>query len=81
MDIKRCTDDNLDIDFHYCPLVKAWQKQGLSDEEIQLLCDHAMCGDRGIAESFGCELDLPATIARGDDTCQIRFVRREKKES
>ena len=21
-----------------------------------------MCGDRGIAESFGCELDLPATI-------------------
>ena len=78
MDIKRCTDDNLDIDFHYCPLVKAWQKQGCSDEEIQLLCDHAMCGDRGIAESFGCELDLPATIARGDDACQIRFVRRKK---
>ena len=81
MDILRCDDDHLDIDFHYCPLVKAWQKQGLSDEEIQLLCDHAMCGDRGIAESFGCELDLPATIARGDDTCQIRFVRREKKEN
>ena len=78
MDVKRCTDDNLDIDFHYCPLVKAWQKQGCSDEEIQLLCDHAMCGDRGIAESFGCELDLPATIARGDDVCKIRFVRREK---
>ena len=28
MDIKQCTDDNLDIDFHYCPLVKAWQKAG-----------------------------------------------------
>ena len=78
MKILRCTDDNLDIDFHYCPLVKAWQKQGCSDEEIQLLCDHAMCGDRGIAESFGCELDLPATIARGDDVCKIRFVRRKK---
>ena len=24
---------------------------------------------------------LPATIARGDDSCQIRFVRREKKEN
>ena len=24
MDVKNCTDDNLDIDFHYCPLVKAW---------------------------------------------------------
>jgi len=76
MKILRCTDDNLDIDFHYCPLVKAWQKQGCSDEEIQLLCDHAMCGDRGIAESFGCKLELPATIAKGDGVCKIRFVRK-----
>ena len=76
MDIKRCTDDNLDIDFHYCPLVKAWQKQGCSDEEIELLCDHAMCGDRGIAESFGCTLQLHKTIAKGDELCEIRFVRR-----
>ena len=75
MDILRSDDDHLSIDFHYCPLVKAWQKQGCSDEEIRLLCDHAMCGDRGIAESFGCRLELPATIARGDKTCQIRFVR------
>ena len=76
MKILRCTDDNLDIDFHYCPLVKAWQKQGCSDEEIRVLCDHAMCGDRGIAESFGCQLDLPKTIAKGDGVCEIRFVRR-----
>lgn len=76
MDIKRCTDDNLDIDFHYCPLVKAWQKQGCSDEEIELLCDHAMCGDRGIAESFGCTLQLHKTIAKVDEICEIRFVRR-----
>lgn len=76
MDIKRCDDDHLDIDFHDCPLVKAWQKQGCTDEEIRLLCDHAMCGDRGIAESFGCALELPATIARRDAVCQIRFVRR-----
>ena len=76
MKILKCTDDNLDIDFHYCPLVKAWQKQGCSDEEIRVLCDHAMCGDRGIAESFGCQLDLPTTIAKGDGVCQIRFVRR-----
>lgn len=76
MDILRCDDDHLDIDFHYCPLVKAWQKQGCSDEEIRRLCDHAMCGDRGIAESFGCRLELPAAIARGDDVCRIRFVRK-----
>lgn len=77
MKIQRCDDDHLDIDFHYCPLVKAWQKQGCSDEEISCLCDWAMCGDRGIGKSYGVELELPATIARGDETCQIRYVRRK----
>ena len=28
MDIKKSTDDELNIDFNYCPIVKAWQKQG-----------------------------------------------------
>ena len=79
MDVLRCDDDHLDIDFHYCPLVKAWQKQGCSDEQIALMCDHAMCGDRGIGECFGVELDLPGTIAKGDPTCQLRYVRREGK--
>jgi len=76
MKIVRCDDDHLDIDFHYCPLVKAWQKAGCSDEEISYLCDCAMCGDRGIGAEFGCELDLPKTIGRGDDCCQIRYIRR-----
>lgn len=73
MKIVRCDDDRLDIDFHYCPLVKAWQKQGLSDEEIAKLCDHAMCGDRGIASTFNAELGLNKRIAYGDDICEIRF--------
>ncbi len=77
MKIQNCTDDALDIDFHYCPLVKAWQKQGCTDDEIARLCDMAMCGDRGIAESYGCELLLPQTIANGADTCQIRFRRKK----
>ncbi len=76
MKIRRCDDDHLDIDFSYCPLVKAWQKEDCSDEEIAFLCDCAMCGDRGIGKEFGCELDLPKTIGRGDECCQIRYVRR-----
>ena len=76
MKILESTDDKLSIDFHYCPLVKAWQKQGCSDEEIARLCDLAMCGDRGIGEAHGVELDLPKTIARGDDCCAIRYIRR-----
>ena len=76
MKIRRCDDDHLDIDFYYCPLVKAWQKKSCTDKEICMLCDHAMCGDRGIAESFGCRLELPKTIAKGDGVCEIRFVRK-----
>lgn len=77
MKILECTDDKLSIDFHYCPLVKAWQKMGLPDEEIARLCDTAMCGDRGIAESFGGQLELGKVIAKGDDICQIRFKKKE----
>lgn len=76
MDVKHVDDDELDVDFHYCPLVSAWQKLGLSDERIARLCDLAMEGDRGIAERHGCELELRQTIANGDDVCEICFVRR-----
>lgn len=73
MKIRKSTDDELDIDFHYCPLVKAWQKQGCSDEEIAKLCDTAMCGDHGIGECYGAVLDLPKCIAKGDDICALRY--------
>ena len=71
----RQEDDAFDVDFYYCPLVAAWQKQGCSDAEIDQLCDWAMEGDRGIAEAFGCELGLEKTIAKGDGVCQIRIKR------
>ena len=80
MKIRESEDDRLSIDFHYCPLVKAWQKQGCTDEEIERLCDMAMCGDRGIASAYGARLELPKTIARGDDICEIRFKKGLEKE-
>ena len=76
MDVLENTDETLYLDFHYCPLVKAWQKAGCSDEEIACLCDTAMCGDRGIGEAYGCALDLPKTIANGDDICHLRYYRK-----
>lgn len=77
MEFLKLDDDAFDVDFHYCPLVTAWQKQGCSDEEIDKLCDWAMEGDRGIADAFGCELELKKTIAKGDGVCQIRFKRKK----
>ncbi len=73
MKIRESTDDKLTIDFHYCPLVKAWQKAGCTDEEIATLCDIAMCGDHGIGEQYGAVLDLPKCIAKGDDICALRY--------
>ena len=76
MKFLKLDDDSFDVDFHYCPLVTAWQKQGCTDEEIDKLCGWAMEGDRGIAEAFGCKLELNKTIAKGDGVCEIRFKRK-----
>lgn len=73
MKILKSTDSKLYIDFGYCPLVAAWQKLGCSEEEISRLCDIAMEGDRGIAESFGGKIEIGETIAKGHNKCQIRF--------
>lgn len=73
MDILESTDDKLSIDFHYCPLVKAWQNAGCTDEEIATLCDIAMCGDHAIGKQYSSVLDLPKCIAKGDDVCSLRY--------
>ncbi len=81
MKILESTDDALSIDFHYCPLVKAWQKAGCNDEEIATLCDIAMCGDHGIGECYGAILELPKCIAKGDDCCSLRYKKVKKDEN
>ncbi len=66
-------EDHMQVAFHYCPLIAAWQKQGCTDEEIAWLCDIAMDGDRGIAEECGLEIDIEKKIAEGDECCLISF--------
>ena len=72
-------DDTLYLDFHYCPLVKAWQKAGCTDEEIARLCDIAMCGDHGIGKCFDARLELPKAIAKDDDICALRYIKDSKQ--
>ena len=73
MDITENDKDNLKIEFHYCPLLAAWQKLGIDDETCAKLCDIAMDGDRGIAKAAGVKLDLTDTIAKGCPTCKLHF--------
>jgi hypothetical protein len=73
MDSISADQDNVKTEFHYCALVHAWQKLGFDDKTCALLCDMAMDGDRGIAETMGLTLDLNETIAKGDSSCKLHF--------
>jgi hypothetical protein len=64
---------SLDVDFHYCALITAWQKLGFDDKTCELLCDMAMDGDRGIAEVMGLKFELAQTIAQGCPDCKLHF--------
>ncbi len=78
MDVFENDGKKLSIDFHYCPLVKAWQKLGLPEDEMPMLCDIAMDGDRGIISTFPkFEFELGKTIAKGDDVCEIRISKHD----
>ncbi|MBF4693137.1 L-2-amino-thiazoline-4-carboxylic acid hydrolase [Fusibacter ferrireducens] len=76
MEVKTCNEEKLEVEFNYCPLVAAWKKQGFSNEEIELMCDCAMDGDRGIAKANGYEFKLGKTIAAGDDICEVNFYKK-----
>ncbi|MDR2095166.1 MAG: L-2-amino-thiazoline-4-carboxylic acid hydrolase [Treponema sp.] len=76
MDV-RAGEQELAIDFHYCPLVAAWQKFTDDEGKIAELCDIAMEGDRGIASRFGAfDFFLGRTIAKGDTVCELRFKKK-----
>lgn len=77
MDVVRCDEDQLHIEFHYCPLVNAWLKQGVSEEDLKLMCDAAMDGDRGIAAECGYGYKLGKTIANGYDICEVTFSKKQ----
>jgi len=79
MDIVESNQERLSIDFHYCPYVAEWVKQGRTPEELDNLCDIAMEGDRAIGDTFPeFQFTLGKTIAQGNHVCEIRFNRVKK---
>ena len=75
------TDEVFEVEFHVCPLVRAWKNLGATDEQVAKLCDIAMEGDRGIIEQLGnYRFELPETIANGSHRCLIRVTRNEQGE-
>ena len=70
------TEDRYVLDFHYCPYVAEWVRQGRKPEEISRLCSIAMEGDHECARQFPClKFHLDQTIADSAPTCRLRFER------
>ena len=79
MEILKNDKNTLNIDFHYCPLLAAWRKLGLPEEDMPELCDIAMDGDRGIISTYadeGFSFQLGKTLAKGDNVCEIRISKK-----
>jgi hypothetical protein len=76
IEFKSKTDNRVDLEFHHCALLKAWQDQGLDKPTCEKLCDMAMDGDRGIAKAMGFEFHLGGTLAKGDGSCQVSFFKK-----
>jgi len=72
------TDDRVDLEFHHCPLLKAWQELGFDDETCIKLCDMAMDGDRGLAKAMGYEHYLGDTKVSGCPTCKMSYFKTGK---
>jgi hypothetical protein len=73
MEFRSKTQDELDVVFHYCPLVAGWIKAGIPSGDIAKLCDIAMDGDRNIASTVGVTFHLGKTIASGNPVCELKF--------
>jgi len=71
------SDEEAVVTLNYCALLKAWQNMGMSDEELALMCDIAMEGDRGIAEGLGLDFDLEGSLADGCKCCTLRYKTRK----
>jgi|SRR6056297_640789 len=71
-------ENQLIVDFHYCPLVAAWMKHTDDEDKIDVMCDIAMEGDRGIISTYDkFNYDLQKTIASGDEFCRLVITKRE----
>jgi hypothetical protein len=69
------SEEVLEVEYGYCPLVSVWQKLGFSDERINILCDIAMEFDRAIAGVLGYQIEITGTIASGCSRCKIKYSR------
>lgn len=77
-ELMNMTDDQAQVEFHYCPMLGGMTQLSDDSQEIELLCDCAMEVDRGLTDQLGIDFELGGTIANGCETCQLYFKKRRK---
>lgn len=54
-----------------CPLADAWKEMGLSQKEVDVICDVASAVDYGTFESAGLKLEVQGRLGAGDEKCTL----------
>ena len=72
--VLRQDDAHLDIEFHACPLVKAWKEMGRSDEDIELLCEGARAVDHGLFTTAGFSFVGEGWKRDSGDRCRLHIA-------
>jgi len=67
-EVVQCTADELEIQFHRCPLKEAWQSAGYDGEALETLCDIGGVVDYGTFEKAGFSITSD-TWTRGREGC------------
>lgn len=72
------TPDRAVLIGHNCSGIEEWFEMGLTAEDRARMCDVLTNRDRGLAHSWGFDLELDKSIARGDPICRLIFTRKKQ---
>ena len=67
-EVVQCTEQELEIQFHRCPLKEAWQEAGVDGAALENLCDIGGVVDYGTFEKAGFAI-TSETWKRGREGC------------
>jgi hypothetical protein len=75
--VDRCDEAGLDVEFERCPLQIAWRAAGLSNDDIELLCEIACEADYGTLEAAGFAVRIETWNAGRSGCCRLSVRPRE----
>lgn len=73
-EVVRCDTEELEIQFHRCPLKEAWQAAGFSPERIAALCDIGGVVDYGTFERAGFRIRSDTWQPGREGCCRLHIM-------